>query len=369
MEQQIRFCQASDKVNIAYATIGQGPPLVKSANWLSHLEYDWQSPIWRHWLAGLAQYHTLVRYDERGTGLSDWDVTENSFDKWVEDLHAVVCAAGLDRFPLLGISQGGAVAIAYAARYPERVSQLILHGAYIHGRNKRKVSSDRQQELAVLNELVRVGWGKENPAFRQVFTSLFMPEATADQMHWFNDLQRLSASPENALRIRRVASEIDVTEQAATLTIPTLIFHPREDGIVPFSEGRLLAATIPNARFIPLESKNHIILENEPAWGQFLQEIRQFLGIREGQPMEAGKDTAQRDQARTSEPDSLTIREREVLELLAQGLRNPEIAKELYLSEKTIRNYISIIFSKLHVSSRGEAIVSAREAGFGKSEN
>lgn len=369
MDQQIRFCHTSDGISIAYATASQGPPLVKAANWMSHLEYDWQSPVWRHWLEGLARHHRLIRYDQRGCGLSDWNLAGLSFDALVEDLEAVVSDAGLDRFPLLGISQGGSVAIAYAVRHPQKVSHLILHGAYARGRLQRSANAERLQELQMLNDLVRLGWGKSNPAFRQVFTTLFMPEATADQMHWFNDLQRVSASPENALKLRETFSQIDVTDLAAQLTVPTLVFHSREDAVVSFAEGRLLATLIPGARFIPLESKNHILLEDEPAWPHFLSELHHFLGVPdEAAPAEQEQTGRQMTSQATGYPD-LTLREREVLKLLAQGYRNADIAQKLVLSPKTVRNYISIIFGKLQVTSRGEAIVRAREAGFGKGSN
>ena len=366
MDQQIRFCHTSDGISIAYATTAHGPPLVKAANWMSHLEFDWQSPVWRHWLEGLAQHHRLIRYDGRGCGLSDWNLEGLSFDALVEDLEAVVSAADLDQFPLLGLSQGGPVAIAYAARHPEKVSHLILHGAYARGRLKRNVTTERLQELEMLDELVRLGWGKSTPAFRQVFTTLFMPEATSNQMHWFNDLQRVSATPENALKLRQTFSQIDVTDLAAQLDVPTLVLHSQEDAVVPFAEGRLLATLIPGARFVPLESKNHILLEDDPAWQHFLSELHHFLGVPDEAEKVVQKQKSDQSLSQTTGYHELTLRERELLELLAQGYRNPDIAQKLVLSPKTVRNYISIIFSKLQVTSRGEAIVRAREAGFGK---
>lgn len=276
-EQEIRFCTSADDVRIAYATVGLGPPLVKVANWLSHLEYDWESPVWRHWLRRLSQHHRLIRYDERGCGLSDWDVADMSFAGWLSDLEAVVDAAGVDRFPLLGISQGGSIAIAYAVRHPERVSHLILYGAYARGKLHRNPSETKLLEIKTLIDLIRVGWGRETPAFRQVFSALFMPDGTPELFHAFNELQRVSSSPENAARIVTGFSEINVTDLARQVTVPTLVVHGRDDGSIPFEEGRLLAALIPDARFVPLESKNHILLEDEPAWEQFLAELRHFL--------------------------------------------------------------------------------------------
>ena len=278
IEQQIRFCISPDGVRLAYATSGEGPPLVKAANWLSHLEFDWNSPVWRHWLTGLSEHCTLVRYDERGCGLSDWDFESFSFEAWVQDLETVVNALGVERFPLLGISQGGPVAVAYAVRHPEKVSHLILYGSYARGRLKRAHTPQQREEADLVLKLTEIGWGKNNSAFRQVFTAGFIPESTAEQMRWFNDLQRMSTSPENAVRFQQVFSEIDVRHLAPRVTAPTLVLHAREDAAVAFDEGRLLAALIPGARFVPLESKNHILLEHEPAWQRFLAEVYAFIG-------------------------------------------------------------------------------------------
>jgi pimeloyl-ACP methyl ester carboxylesterase/DNA-binding CsgD family transcriptional regulator len=361
-EQHIHFCKTEDGVSIAYATFGQGAPLVKVANWLSHLEYDWKSPVWRHWLEGLSRRHHLIRYDERGCGLSDWEVDDFSLEAWVRDLEAVVDAAGLDRFPLLGLSQGGPIAIAYAAKHPERVTHLILHGSYVRGRLHRQPGEEQLREIEMFYELITLGWGKSNPAFRQVFTTMFIPEASSEQMHWFNDLQRISTTPENAARIRRTFSTIEVSDLAQKIKIPTLILHPKNDAIVPFQEGRHMATLIPGSRFVPLESSNHILLADEPAWEYFLEEVDQFLGVTDDGAATLGSAATE---ARLPDYADLTLREREVLELLAQGYRNQEIAQKLVLTPKTVRNYISIIFGKLGVHSRGEAIVRAREAGFG----
>ena len=278
-DQQIHFCTTQDDVRIAYATVGQGPHFVKAANWLSHLEFDWESPVWRHWLGALSRHHTLVRYDERGCGLSDWDVETLSVEAFVQDLEAVVDEAGLDRFPLLGISQGGPIAMTYAVRHPERVSHLILYGTYAAGRFNRIYSSEQAETARAILQLIELGWGKNNPAFRQFFTSLFMPEATAEQMRWFNDLQRVSTSPEMARRLENTFFQIDVRDVVPRLAVPTLILHGRDDAVVPFEEGRQLAAAIPNARFVPLDSKNHILLEEEPAWQRFVTEVYRFVGV------------------------------------------------------------------------------------------
>jgi pimeloyl-ACP methyl ester carboxylesterase len=282
-EQQIRFCTSSDGVRVAFATAGDGPPLVKAANWLSHLEFDWNSPVWRHWILELARDHTLIRYDERGCGLSDWSAEEFSLDAWVRDLEAVVDGLGLERFPLLGISQGGPIAIAYTVRHPERVSRLILYGSYSRGRSHRDLSDREREEREVMLRMIAVGWGKDHAAFRQVFTSLFIPEASREQAHWFNELQRVSATPENAVRIARTFDDLDARELAPRLELPTLVLHATGDLRVPFTEGRLLASLIPGARFVPLESRNHILLESEPAWPRFIREVRSFLGVSPGE--------------------------------------------------------------------------------------
>ena len=279
MEQQIRFCTSADGTRIAYATAGQGPPLVKAANWLNHLEFDWQSPIWGHLLRGLAEDRQLVRYDERGTGLSDRDVENMSFESWVSDLGAVVDAAGLDRFALLGISQGGPVAIAYAVQNPERVSQLILYGTYARYPQSPDAEKQREYTDAVL-VLMKQAWGRNNSAFRQMFTTYFIPDGTTEQMRWFNDLERESASPENAARIYKEFRNLDVRELAPKVTAPTLVLHCRRDQACPFRFGRELASLIPGARFVPLEGRNHLILEDDPARDVFLAEIRRFLGVK-----------------------------------------------------------------------------------------
>jgi len=274
--QEIQFCTASDGVSIAYASVGQGPPLLKTANWLNHLEYDWQSPIWRHWLRELSAEYRLIRYDARGNGLSDWDVDEISFEAFVRDLECVVDANGLKKFSLLGLSQGCAVSICYAVRHPERVSHLVLCGGYARGRRHRGQLEIDQADA--METLIRQGWGRENPAFRQLFTSLFIPGATAEQAQWYNDLQRMTASPENALRMRRSIDNIDVVDLLQDVRVPTLVLHCRDDAAVPFQEGRRMAAGIAGSRFVALEGRNHVMLEHEPAWKRFREEVTHFLG-------------------------------------------------------------------------------------------
>jgi class 3 adenylate cyclase/pimeloyl-ACP methyl ester carboxylesterase len=277
LQQEIRFCTARDGVQLAYSLIGQGPPLMKTGNWMTHLEFDLQSPIWRHLYRELAKDHTLVRYDARGNGLSDRTVDEISFDAFVSDLETVVDAAGIARFALLGISQGCAISIAYAVRHPERVSHLILYGGYALGGNKRARSAAEKEEEAAMLTLMRLGWGKENATFRQLFTSQFIPGGTKEQADWFNELQRITVSGEVAVRMSEVNGETDVTALLPQVRVPTLVLHTRDEARVPFESGRRMAAGIPGARFVTLPGRNHLFLETEPAFGQFLEHTRTFL--------------------------------------------------------------------------------------------
>ena len=272
----MQFCTSSDGVRIAFARTGAGGPVVKAANWLNHLDYDWESPIWSPLLHWLAAKHELIRYDARGNGLSDWQVGEISLDTFVRDLETVVDAAGLDRFTLFGVSQGVAVSIAYAVRHPERVSRLVLYGGFARGRRLRGSALDAEQAEAMLT-LMRTGWGQENPAFRQVFTSLFVPGGTPEQMSWFNNLQKITTSPENAVKMRLVSDFLDIRPLLAQIKAPTLVMHCRDDAVQPFEEGRLLAAGIPAARFVPLEGRNHLILETDPGWARFKDEAAAFM--------------------------------------------------------------------------------------------
>jgi pimeloyl-ACP methyl ester carboxylesterase/DNA-binding CsgD family transcriptional regulator len=352
--QTIRFCTAHDGARIAYATTGKGPPLVKVGNWLTHLEIDLQSPVWGHVVEALSQDFEVLRYDERGTGLSDWEVADISFDAWVQDLESVVDAAGLERFPLLGISQGAAVGIAYATRHPERVSHLVIHGGYARGRRRRGGERANHEIADTMIRLAELGWGKDDPSFRQFFTTQFIPEGTAEQHRWFNELERLSTSPANAARMMRVFYEIDVTSLLPQLRCPTLVLHGTGDLTVPFAEGRLLAGAIEAARFVPLDTPHHLVLAQDAAWQRWTQEVREFLGV---------------DRRTGADPwlARLTAREQQLLELIAQGRDNSQCAAVLQLSEKTVRNRITSIFAKLEVESRAQAIVLARQAGYGRS--
>jgi pimeloyl-ACP methyl ester carboxylesterase/AraC-like DNA-binding protein len=275
-EQVVRTCTAEDGTKLAFSVVGEGPPLVKAANWLNHLEHDWKSPVWRHWLYELTRGHTLVRYDERANGMSDWDTPEISFEAFVDDLETVVEAAGLDTFDLLGISQGAGVAIAYAVRHPDKVRKLVLCGGYATGWAVRQEPEEVARREAMIT-LSQSGWGADNPAYRQLFTNLYIPGASSEQQQWFNDVQRITASPDNAVKLMRVFASIDVCELLPKVTTPTIVFHATGDQAIPFAAGQFLAENIPGAVFVPLESNNHILLENDAAWPEFVRMTREFL--------------------------------------------------------------------------------------------
>jgi len=273
--QEIRYCRTADGVRLAYAISGRGPPLVKTGNWLNHLEYDWDSPVWRHFFQGLSRNNRLIRYDPRGTGLSDWDVADISLDAWVSDLATVVDAAGLDRFPLFGLSQGCAISLAYTARNPNRVSHLILCGGFALGANKR--APEAQERRKAFATLMRSEWGADNPAIRQMFANYMMPGATKEQLDSFNELQRKTASAECATRYLEATGDIDVVALLRQIHVPTLVMHARGDSQVPFECGRQLAAQIPGAKFVALQSNNHVPLEQDPATERLFEEISLFL--------------------------------------------------------------------------------------------
>ena len=358
MEQEIRFCTASDNTRLAYAKVGQGPPLVKVGNWMSHLEYDWNSPVWQPWLENWSRFHTFYRYDPRGCGLSDWNVSDFSFDALVSDLETVVDAAELEQFELFSMSQGGCVSIAYTAKHPERVRRLILYGGYLQGGLSRNPTPEALEEIELRLNLLKLSWGSENPAYRQVFTMTLIPEGTPEQFAWFNNLQFISTSPANAMEVQRTFNRVDVREQAIAIKVPTLVIQAKHDTSVSFEEGRKTAAHIPGARFTILDSKNHILMKNEPAWQYFWNEFYRFLGV-DSQSSKAKKEASVEDKVWSE----LSARERDVLRLLAQGHNNLEISQKLVLSEKTVRNYVSNIYEKLQINSRGQAIVLARKLG------
>lgn len=276
LDQQIRFCKTADGAKIAYATVGSGPPLVKAANWLNHLDFDWESPVWRHIFRGLSSGRSLIRYDARGNGLSDWSIEDFSLDRQVSDLETVLEAIGLERFPLLGLSQGCAVTVEFAARHPGKVSRLILIGGYARGWNCVG-SSELVRQTEAMITLVGIGWGKDNPAFRQMFTSMFMPDAPPENQSWFNELQRISTTPANAVKLLRATGEVDIRHRLADVRAPTLVLHAKNDLRIPFNSGRELAAGIAGARFVSLNSRNHLLPESDRAWPVMLKEINEFL--------------------------------------------------------------------------------------------
>jgi pimeloyl-ACP methyl ester carboxylesterase/DNA-binding CsgD family transcriptional regulator len=352
--QRIRYLNTGDGVRLAWAEAGSGKTLVKAANWMTHLEYDWESPVWRHWMRFFSENFRFVRHDERGCGMTDWNVDDLSLERWIEDLEAVIEAVDLkEPFALLGISQGAAVCIAYAVKYPERVSHLILYGGYARGTFNCD-DTDKARLYRAMIDLVRLGWGSDNPAFRQVFTSRFVPGASDEQLRWFNELCRKTTSPEMAARLLEARANIDVLPLLKSVSTPTLVIHSRDDDVIPLINGHILAAGIPNAEFVELDSKNHVLLEHEPAWERFCDEVLEFTGVKGSKYAEDPAFAA------------LSPREREVLALLAEGCGNAQIAARLSISEKTVRNHVSNLFDKLGVWTRAQAIVFARDHGFGE---
>jgi len=351
MGAQVRFCTSSDGVRLAYAISGNGPPLVRAPHWFTHLEHDWTNPAMRPWVEDLSKRYTVLRFDQRGTGLSDREVPEFSFETQVHDLEAVIDAAGFERFAMLGLSQGAASGIAYAARHPERVSHLVLCGGFARGWAKRGSPPELMEQREMQVNLIRFGWDRADPSFRQVFSCQFMPDAPVEAIRGFNDFMPLTASAQIAATIFSINSHIDVQEEARRVKCPTLVLHGRGDVRIPFEEGRLAAGLIPGSSFVSLETRNHLMMQNEPAWRDFVETLARFY-----------------PPGRTGAGDSfpaLTAREREVLELIAQGLDNAQIAARLELSEKTVRNNITHIFDKIGVENRSQAIVLARENGLG----
>jgi pimeloyl-ACP methyl ester carboxylesterase/DNA-binding CsgD family transcriptional regulator len=352
MGQAIRFCQSSDGVRIAYASCGSGPPVVRPAYYLGNLEYDPEPSPWNPYREELRRYCTLVCHDTRGCGLSDREFPEQGLDAWVRDLEAVVDAAGLERFTLFGTCHGGAVAIEYAVRHPERVSRMVLLGTYARGRAKRQPRDAQLEEVGA--RLIELGWGAdESDAFRRIYMALFQPSAPFERYRALAAVQRKSCTAATALALLGAAAQTDVRESAAKVRCPTLVLHTTRNPMLPLEEGRLLATLIPGARFVALDSDNHLITELEPAWKEFAEEVRGFL------------DSTGAARDRVVSLHGLTPREADILERLAQGLDNAQIAAHLDMSEKTVRNHITRIFDKLGAESRAQAIVRAREAGLG----
>jgi pimeloyl-ACP methyl ester carboxylesterase/DNA-binding CsgD family transcriptional regulator len=344
--EQIRFCASRDGARIAYAMAGSGPPLVWAMRWVHHLKLDWDSPIWRAWLELLGSRYTVARYDCRGCGLSDREGIEFSFDAFVDDLEAVIDATRLQQFSLFGLGDGAARAIAYAVKYPERVTRLVLLGSSSRG---RLLDPQYVEEGQTRLKAIKLAWQGNNAAFTH---NTPLPDASVEQLRAYAEMRRAATSPENAARVVEVIYKTDVRKLAPRVRCPTLVFHARGDAIHPFDEGRNVAALIPKAHFVPLESRNHILLDTEPAWRQFVEALDDFLPA---WPAKTGQALG-----------GLTARECEVLELVARGHDNGTIAGQLGISEKTVRNQVSSIFSKLRVNNRAQAVARARDTGFGQ---
>ena len=337
--QEVAFCRTSDGVRIAYARHGSGPVLLVASCWLSHLQFDWESPVWRHFLEDLGRFATIIRYDERGHGLSDREVDDFSLDARVRDLEAVVESAGLDTFALMGMAQGGPVAIQYAVQHPERVSRLVFYGSYAAA--LRDPSPDDIALSEAFEQMIRVGWARPDSVFRRVFTSLMIPSATEEQMIWLDELQRVSVAADVAAAARHERHTADVTDMLPRIAVPTLVLHSRGDRMNDFSEARILATDIPNARLVPLESSNHILLADEPAWPVFVEQVESFM---EPERLRVG--------SAPSDLSALSPREIDVLKLVAEGRDNESIASALSLSPRTVERHLQNTYAKLDVSGR-----------------
>lgn len=325
---------------MAWTRSGKGPALVKSSNWLTHLDYDRESPVWSHWVQFLETHFSFLRYDERGCGLSDKKVGELTIDHWCADLEAVIAAAAPpEPFFLLGVSQGAATAIAYAARHPEKIAGLILHGGYARGNNQRGDPKAAALYKAVI-EVFRNGWDTDNPAFQEIYAARFIPDGTAEQRRWFTDLCERTLSPDSGAQLLMSRVNTNVEALLDKIAVPTLVLHVNRDAVTPLDEGRLLAKRIPGAQFVELDSRNHILQSNEPAWDRFKDSVLEFAF----------------GQRKTSLPD-LTNRELDVLRGICRAESNKEIANRLGMSEKTVRNHATNIFSKLGLENRHQAIL------------
>ncbi len=343
--QQVRFCRSADGVRIAYAVHGAGPPLLISTCWLSHLQFDWESPVWRHFLTDLGRFATVIRFDERGHGLSDWDVTDHSLVARVGDLEAVADAAGFDRFALMAMAQGGPVAISYAAQHPERLTRLLFYGSYSTA--TFGLTEDDLEVQNAFEQMIKVGWARPDSTFRRVFTSLMIPSATEEQMRWLDDLQRVSVSASTAYEARRQRMAADVEDLLPTLDLPTLILHSIGDRMNEFAYGRHLASSIAGARLVALPSDNHIVLEEEPAWALFCAEVKRFIAP------DAISETP------VPIENLLSAREIEVLQLVAAGSDNDEIAAALHVSTRTVERHLQNVYRKLGVHGRAARVAAA----------
>jgi len=354
---EVRFATSRDGVRIAWSQHGQGPPLVRVGTWLTHLQHDWESVVWRHWLAELGDRFTFVRYDDRGCGLSDRNVSRLGLDAWVADLEAVVDATGFSRVALFGMSQGAAIAVAYAARRPDRVSHLICLGGYARGAALRERTWEQRQEDRALETLVRVGWGRADPAFRRIFTGGLIPGGTDAQMRWFDELQRQSTSGMMAARLMRARSRIDVSRLAGRVAAPTLVLHARDDAMVEFDRGRELAALIPRAQFVPMEGRNHVLLADEPAWPRFLEALDVFF--RQAPAVDSQPARSAIVPPTAGPMVGATDREVEVLRLVAAGQSNVEIAETLSISVRTVERHLTNLYAKMGLLGRSARAAAA----------
>ena len=335
-DQEIRFCRTPDGTRLAYAIHGSGPPLVVASCWLSHLQYDWQSPVWRHFLEELGAMTTMLRYDERGFGMSDWGVEDFSLAARLSDLETVIDAAGLDQFILMGMSGGSGPGLAYAIAHPERVRRLILYGTVCGDPVVRNAEEQAIEDTYL--SMIRVGWAKPDPEFRRVFTTKFIPDATEEQMRWFDDLQRMSTSPENSVASRIARQQVDIVDEISRITAPTLILQSTGDRSMSFDNAVQVSGLIEGSRLVALDSRNHILLADEPAWATFIDEVAAFI------------EPERRRFAGSELPlDALSPREREVLDLCADGRTNEDIAEALGLSPRTVERHLSNIYLKLGV--------------------
>jgi pimeloyl-ACP methyl ester carboxylesterase/DNA-binding CsgD family transcriptional regulator len=357
MKQDIRFCTTPDGVRLAYAVSGEGPPLVMSASWLTHLEHQWRSLAWRPWLDIFTRDYKLLRHDSRGCGLSDRNSDNLSFETWIRDLECVIDAARYQRFAMVGTCWGGAIAIEYAARHPEQVTHLVLYGSYAQGRLRRTNSALEADKSRLLVDVTRLGWGRDDHDFLKVWASRFQPGGTREHLCSWSEQMRAATDSETAIRLLQIGWNIDVRESARKIRCPVLIVHPERDVVSPIEGGRLLASLIPNSRFVPLDSENHMLLADEPAWARLYDEVRDFL---------AEPSTVHAPCRNALPLGDLTPRERAILEGIAEGLDNSELAAALQLSEKTVRNHITRVFDKISVEHRYQAIVLARDAGLGR---
>ncbi|WP_232666625.1 alpha/beta fold hydrolase [Pseudonocardia sp. TRM90224] len=337
--QDVRFCRSADGTRLAYAIHGSGPPILVASCWLSHLEYDWQSPVWRHFLLDLGRFATVVRYDERGYGMSDWDVEDFSLPSRIADLEAVADAAGLTRFALMGMSQGGPVAITYAARHPQRLTRLVLYGTYSVA--MRDATPDARELEDTFTQMIKVGWARPDSTFRRVFTNLMIPGATERQAGWLDELQARATSTENAVNARTERMRADARELLPEIATPTLVLHARGDRMVDFAEGRELAKSISRSRLVSLDSDNHITLADEPAWPVVVDEVAAFV-----------RQDGMGAPATSAALRSLTDRELDVLRLVSQGYDNERVASTLALSTRTVERHLTALYAKLGLSGR-----------------